>query len=588
MKRTTRHLFLLFSLMFFAISAGAQTVPVGDPVYELIDLSLQFSDNIGTPVYSKPLNRLEVAKILGRILIESRNNEHFPNSLRNELIAFLPEYKHEFDTIRPSIFPTDQLAVQSRTERLIKRYLPFHWPESMWENHGHLFSYEYGEEGGWLTVDPSYWFQIDQRQKDDLVFRRGWGVVFEASPLPWLSIMTRWQDQAEWGRAPYGTWNDRSKVYDDRMGMVNSTHEKQLVYEDLTGGILLSYKPIHFFLGRDRIRWGPGRYGNLMFSGESMSFSQGRLTLKLGDLLRFTSLTGSLSPWPELRDSIYVSNAGWTRRTRPNKFLAAHRAEISLFNRLVIGLNESVVYGEKELNLNYLNPMTVYFTEEHENGDEDNALMGFDFWWKVRRSFSVWGELLLDDFQFGKLGKSYYSNKTGLLLGAAHASQIRGALLETGMEYAKLRPYTYSHFYQVNSYKHWNAPLGLQMQPNSDRTTLWADLRVNSSMRFGAEFHYLRHGANLVDGDSLITNVGGDYDIGWIQYSDPNAPFLAGELREERQIDVWMDMELLERLYLHAMAGAARHSYSSTYEMIFSTGISWNYPLDRLWSLRGK
>ncbi|HEB84730.1 MAG TPA: hypothetical protein ENI92_06965, partial [Bacteroidetes bacterium] len=415
-------------------------------------------------------------------------------------------------------------------------------------------------------------------------FRRSWGIALEAGLLPALNAWVRWQDFAEWGNDPY---DSRDKLVDDRVGWASLRGEKSTYYEDLTGGITLQHGPLMVLFGRDRVRWGPGRRGDLLLSGESSPLLQFRLSVRFGPSVQFTSLAGALHAWPEVADTLYTAPSGRLRRSLDDKYLSAHRLEIALSRGLSVGLSEAVVYGERALSLSYLNPVSVYFSDEHDQGDQDNVILGVDARIDPAAGVSAWGELILDDFRFAKLGSSYFGNKVGWLGGAALAGPGGILPVEVGAEYAGLRPFVYSHVFPINTFKQWNAPLGLQLQPNSDRTSFWAEWWPLASLSAALEAELIRHGENGYENGEWL-NAGGDIDLPHREIDPEEAAFLGGLRRDHTRVQAWTAWWMLENLALHAMIGYDRDDSSETEGLIGSLTFSWNAPVDRRWTLRGR
>ncbi len=592
-----RNSLLVIVLLLVTATCWGQNIPLGDRVYDLLDKAESRGYFHRSLPEFRPYSRIEIAKLLVELEEFDRSGDIIPRSLKAELHRQIEEYRTEITSLVNKNWFDELPGYQNRGRKFSRKYLGWILPEKTWRDDGTFYRLDFNENG-WLTFDPTYVVQYNRYSKlnrlgdgtdnyeiegDHDAFRRRWGFILETSPLPWLTACLHWRDVVEWGNDPY-PYENRSKIFDDRIGYVNTNAEDNIAYEDLIGGILLHHGPISFLFGRDRIRWGPGKRSNLMLSGEGPSFSQARLDVDLGKTVRFTSVTGLLSQWPEIHDTLYTTDAGMLRTVRNSKYLAAHRLEVDIIPRLQLGLSEVVVYGERTLDFSYLNPVTVYFTEEHENGDQDNASLGIDFKAHPLDGVSIWGELMLDDFRFGEFGTDYWGNKTAILGGLQYSGTAGNIPIDIGTEYTRLEPFVYTHFYPINTYKHWNAPLGVQLKPNSDRTAFWINSWLSSSFRCGIEGYYLRHGDNsITDG-----NVGGNINIPHSETDPDEAPFLDGA-RTDRMFGLaWMDWELLEGIAFNLGIGNTIYIEEDTSELYLSAGIAWNMPFDRQWALRDR
>lgn len=589
-SRQARTIFYsLFCSFVILLSPGktsiAQPEIIGSRVYGFLH-SLSYQHPI--QFNQLPLDRNEIAEALVMLQEKARNGEiRLSENERTELRRYISSYEIEIIELRDrswieNLEPyTSKLHSFFSSIPILDRLMQDR-RDQVW-----LYSKKYRDHT-WLFLNPVLAFQADRGDEGEFGFRRWWGIHLQASVHRWLKAHLHWQDVAEWGHDPY-VWNDRDALIDDRTGFVNFNSENTLAYENLSGGITFRSTNGTFlmFLGRDQVQWGSGRMGNLMLSGEAPPFPHFRLKVRFHETVHFSFIAGDLEPYPELRDTLYTPPSGWERSLRREKHIAAHRLDIIPLSWLQIGLQEAVIYGERGFDLSYLNPVSVYFSEEHDNGDQDNMLLGLDLLIRPARGYKVWTEILLDDFRFGKLGSDFYGNKAGLISGVSMV--LPGGLLpeEIGFEYSALRPFTYSHIYPINAFKHWDSPLGVQLEPNSDRSSLWMHWWPVTWLQAGLELHYLRHGANYIsEQNGELINVGGDINLPHVRGADESAPFLAGNREDDLRCYAWVDIELMENTSFLLASGIQNSSPDGETDLYFSTGIRWNLQRYREWTLR--
>ncbi len=580
----TKWLTSIFLVALLALTAAGQPVPLGDRVYTLLDAGYSRGLITDGAITQLPLMRSEVAFYLVEMEDARQDGHYLPSALRDELAQQLRWYKREVDKIVEDKWWTNVTPGKAKLARLTGNPLVNSlWSGIILAENGHILDLTFNENV-WLTADPTYAFDYYHLPYQDDVLNRRWGFVFEASTADWAKVYLRWRDVAEWGNGPYFHWNVRDALYDNRAGYLNPNAENLVAYEDFCGGVVVEKAPFTLFFGRDVVRWGPGRFGNLMMGGEAPTFAHLKLTANLSHKVRYTYLHGSLHQWPEIADTLYTASSGRVRRHLEEKYIAGHRLDMKVFHWLNLGLEETVVYGERGLDFDYLNPVSVFFSEEHDTGDQDNALMGIDFLAGPFGPFTAWGELVLDDFVFSKLGSDNASNKIGWLGGGAVQGPGGWLPLEAMVEYAGLRPFMYSHFYPINVYKQWNSSLGLSLQPNSDRLSGSIAWQPYQPLRFGIESHYLRHGAN-----TATSNVGGDIDISRNIDSTEVAPFLDGLRQDSYRAVCWAEYEVFEQFQISGMMG-----YDGFVDdwrdggIVASLGVSWFRPVDRPYTLVGR
>ncbi|MFC2130705.1 hypothetical protein ACFLSQ_04665 [Bacteroidota bacterium] len=213
----------------------------------------------------------------------------------------------------------------------------------------------------------------------------------------------------------------------------------------------------------------------------------------------------------------------------PDKYLVTHRfalkpawGEISFW--------EGIIYSKRGIDLAYLSPLSFFKSLEHALHDRDNSLMGGDITIRPIDRIQLKGSFLLDDIKFGEIGKGYWSNKTAWNLGIMYASPLN---IDFAVEYARVEPYTFTHFDSINSYTNDEMLIGTGLLPNSDETSFilryWWGNRYPVSLKVS----YMRHGSNIyADDGTLERNVGGNPFQTRRPEDSETVTFLDGDLQE--------------------------------------------------------
>jgi hypothetical protein len=180
------------------------------------------------------------------------------------------------------------------------------------------------------------------------------------------------------------------------------------------------------------------------------------------------------------------------------KYLAAHRLVIQPHRRLVLSVSEAVIYGNRGLDLTYLNPVNVFFVSQANIGDRDNALASVDGK-LLLPGIEIYGELLLDDLNLRR-GLRHFGNKLGVLAGFLWMQPLGMRDWDVDGEWSWASQFTYSHQIPINRYEHYGLSLGSRAGTDAD---LWsAGLRRRLSRGWSVRFFYEleRHG----EGDLAI------------------------------------------------------------------------------------
>ena len=461
-----------FSPLVAGFGASAY-VPVEDPVYEFLEICAARAIVPTWSVNSRPITRSAVAGLLETIA------GFYPDLDDRILEADLEYFRREF-AYDIAAFTADN-QTKARTLRLVE------YDRQRALNNPHWHAAMVQKDDFNFIFDPLISFRVDADQ-DKTIFRRATGIQFRGDFKRRVAFSFRFVDRVERGNAPYLS---RSALLEDRYGYVGPLQGGNETYYDLTEATLsTSFSSVDLSFGKDRVSWGPFRDEGLLLSGSAPSFTHLRLDVGLFDRLRYFYLIGALNAWDAPGDTLYTTEQGWTRLERPQKWLAAHRVEYMPLEWLVLAVNESIIWGDRGLDPAYLNPINFYYSAEHDGGDHDNILISGDFLIKIRNRGFIYGELLVDDIKLSTLGKGNPGNRIGFAIGGKFLNTgIDG--VTAGLDYIRLEPYVYSHFFPVNRYTTWTSNLGNRQPSNSDKLSCWIKFkpRRNIELSFTGAYH---------------------------------------------------------------------------------------------------
>lgn len=353
---------------------------------------------------------------------------------------------------------------------------------------------------------------------------------------------------SEWGGEPYIQHYNASQGYP-----VNTNRDSTSATWDVSKSYFcFSIKKINFLLGRENVKWGPSHYGSLMFSGLSPDFDQLQLTINFNPFT-FVWLHGSL------------------RSTIIPKWISSHRLAISLTEKIDIGLQESVIYGDRDLEPAYLNPIIPYLIAEHTLGDKDNVSLGFDYNVNLGYGLKMYGEFFIDDlFAPWELFSNYWGNKFALNFGTLWVDPFRFSDSDIRVEYFRIEPYVYTHKNMVNIFENYNIGLGSFLEPNSDCLIFEFRKFLNSFFYFKMKYYHSRHG----EGDRREPHQESDSD---------RKKFLAGTIENYNKTSTGVSGELKRDLRFNfdiAFVKADNHQNidkndKNWWELFFEININW-------------
>lgn len=256
--------------------------------------------------------------------------------------------------------------------------------------------------------------------------------------------------------------------------------------------------------GKDRAFWGNG-YQSLALSDHAADYLLLNISTRVWKLEYVNHFTQMLDYIPIRNDQ---------EGTLPRKYGVFHQLNYRPIPQLSVGIFESIVYtpnlanGRRGFELQYLNPIIFYRAIEQFIGSPDNALLGATLKLNLLRRLQVYGQFVLDDFNFAKRteGDRFWGNKYGWQLGLKWIDVL--PTLDMQLEHNRVRPYMYQHFNVASNYTHYGQSLGHAFGANvSDYHLI---LRYHPWPALSALLSYSATRQGL-DQDGF--NYGGDPDI---------------------------------------------------------------------------
>ena len=259
----------------------------------------------------------------------------------------------------------------------------------------------------------------------------------------------------------------------------------------------------------------------------------------------------------------------------PEKYLGYHRIGFNLSNDFNFGVGEMIIYGDRGLDLSYLNPFAFYKSVEHYQQDRDNSFLFFDINNKSLKGLKVYSTLLIDDMDFAKLGSGWYGNQTIFDFGIYSANLYYIIPLEAKLEYTEIDPYVHTHRTAQSNFTTDGYNLGSFLQPNSELFLGELDYQLTYRTRITGNFSYVIHGANPVLQNGTIINVGGDEALGHRIFDSNFARLLGGDLEYSRiftgtvsyepyrQITLYLKLIYLNETFQNSIKNNQLESYFS-------------------------
>ena len=201
--------------------------------------------------------------------------------------------------------------------------------------------------------------------------------------------------------------------------------------------------------------WGWSSGQSPVLAANAIPFNRISIYKNIGEF-RLEYFHGSLLS-SSIRD-IHLTNL------KNEKYIAGHRAQFKITKNLYTSFSELVVYGNRSPEIGYLNPISFYWSQEHNLGDLDNILMAFDLAWRITPGLIAYNTFLIDELSWQDIMSDWWGNKYSYQLGLFLTSSNM-SLPDLRLEYNVTRPWTYTH--PDFSYTHREKSLGSPYGPSS-------------------------------------------------------------------------------------------------------------------------
>ncbi|MDN5205206.1 hypothetical protein QQ008_27730 [Fulvivirgaceae bacterium BMA10] len=267
-------------------------------------------------------------------------------------------------------------------------------------------------------------------------------------------------------------------------------------------------KHIQVQLGFDKNSIGNG-HRSLILSDFANSYAFMKITTRVWKL-NYTNIFAEMK-------ANHRASPGGSRSDRqyPNKFMAFHHLSLNITKNFNVGIFEAVSFAENDttratvpFNLNYLNPIIFFRAIEQNEGSPHNAILGADFKWNLWEKFSLYGQIVLDEFKLDNVtaGNGWWANKFAYQFGVKYIDVFNIPNLDVQLETNIVRPYTYSHFTQRTNFSHYNLPLAHPLGANFNEYIGIMRFQPMKKLWFTGTLMYSEYGEDI----NTTSNYGGN------------------------------------------------------------------------------
>jgi hypothetical protein len=242
-------------------------------------------------------------------------------------------------------------------------------------------------------------------------------------------------------------------------------------------------------LGRENFSWGPGRHGALLISDNPLPMDMMKLSAWY-KFLKFHAFTGILGS------------------DISKKYISGHRLEFNLWDRVSLGIAETMVYTGR-FDITFSNPFQIYtvtgMLPKSVGGESivspDNGLDSADIDILLLKNLEIYGELMIDDFQpeFGLRSPFNWASKWGILFGFYYIDPFSFPDTDVRLEYAFVNQYAYTHDPMDTTYTHFDTVVGHHIGADADDLFLDIRHRFTDKLQMSVSYELERHGEGNVN-----------------------------------------------------------------------------------------
>jgi hypothetical protein len=322
---------------------------------------------------------------------------------------------------------------------------------------------------------------------------------------------------------------DVAELRDDiRQNFKFNEHPNSSFFDETLGYLTADYGMLRIKFGRDAMRIGYGPMKSII-DDYAPPFDY------LGFNINYKFFTFSYFHGKILGQTTYVPDTITQGiNVVGEKYIGYHRIGFDLSDNLNLGAGEMIIYGDRSIDLAYLNPFTFYKSVEHANQDRDNSFLFFDGSYRGIQGMKIFSTLLIDDLDFSKLGTGWYANETLFDLGVNSSNLYKIVPVDFTLEYTRIDPYVHTHRTQNSNFTNNGYDLGSNLPPNSELFLAELTYRLNYRTNLGISYKYIIHGANPILPDGTVINVGGDEALGHRTFDSEVSHILQGDMEYSR------------------------------------------------------
>lgn len=408
------------------------------------------------------------------------------------------------------------------------------WVDSFNTKNKPFLKYFYREKASFLhattkpfsvRVNPVIDFEYGVEFGDKPIYMSSKGFELRATLLKRLSLYTFLSDNQ--ARFPSFV-RDKSTNNSDYQNLAGNAYYKEFGEDGQD-----------FFKARGYVNFNVLKYIDIQFGYDKQFIGNGYRSLYLSDnSAPFLFLKTNLRVWKINYQSIWGEMIGQYKRggdrLLDKKYAVFHHLNFNVLPWLDIGVFEGVsLTRSHQFEWHYLIPLIFYRSVEQSLGSPDNSLIGLDYKANFLRHFQLYGQFVLDEFNFGQItkNKGWWANKFGVQQGLKYIDVATIKNLDLQLEFNMVMPYTYTHYNndstkQLANYTHYNQSLTHPLGANFAEIVTQINYQpvVLPNLNLNLKYLYAVVGDDSLKTDGTMSHYGSNI------FANSNGPTVEREL----------------------------------------------------------
>ena len=502
------YIFLIFS--YFPLPHFAQVgyVEVKDEIYDFLNRMQTLGVLSEYNSFELPKSRKEIKKHLVELFA---NYEKLDKIDQNKLADFISEFEY------------DLISTVNNYESLIPK-LDFYYLFS--EKEKYIYSYHNKDGNSFFLnligkADYLHLSDIEVEKNYNSVLYR-FGGIFRGTLFNYVGFEVNTTNGSFFGNKDLAK-SYSSLKYNYKFNRTTSSDLGDNYFDETSAYLAYDHDHIKLKIGNDRQLIGHG-LNKILLSDNAPRMDYISLNLNYR-AFNFSFFHGKLLGNQNVNSDPIQGSINLVN----DKYMAYHRFGFNPSKHFNFGAGEIIIYANRNIDFAYLNPFNFYKSAEHANQDRDNTFLFFDIQNNSLNNLKLYSTILIDDIDFGKIGKGWYGNQTLISLGAYSSHLYNIVPLDIELQYIKVDPYVFTHRIYDNNFTNSSFNLGSVLEPNSSSTSLNFYFRPHHRVNINLGFSYTVHGANQISEKGEVTNYGGDINLGHRVDDSEIIYFLQGE-----------------------------------------------------------